>query len=259
VAVVGATPGVFVELTAVELLGVGLGGGADTFSASNGLATLTSISVKGGADGDTILGGDGNDTLDGGTGDDLIDGNRGNDTLTGADGNDTVQWDPGDGSDIVDGGVGADHMAFNGSNIGEKIDISAVADHVRLTRDVAAITMDLDAVETIDLRVLSGNDTVTVDDTTGTDLATVNTDLAATSGTGDAGNDQVIVNGTPGTDHIAVTDVGSAVDVSGLEARVHITGAEPTLDLLTVNGLVGADTISSTPAAGSLIQLQLLP
>ena len=257
--VFGATPGVFVQLTAVEQLGVGLGAGADTFTASNGLATLTSISVKGGADGDTILGGDGNDTLDGGTGDDVIAGNRGNDTITGADGNDTIQWNPGDGNDTVDGGVGADHLAFNGSNIGEKIGISAVADHVRLTRDVAAITMDLDAVETIDLHLLGGNDIVTVDDTTGTDLTTVNTDLTSTFGTGDTANDQVIVNGTPGPDAIAVTDVGSAVDVSGLRAKIHITGAEPTLDLLTVNGLGGADTISSTPGAGSLILLQLLP
>ncbi len=257
--VVGATPGVFVQLTTVELLGVGLGAGADTFNAGNGLATLTSISVKGGADADTILGGDGADTLDGGTGDDFIDGNRGNDTIIGGDGADTVGWDPGDGNDVVDGGTGVDHLAFNGSNIGEIIDIAAVGDHVVLTRNVAAITMDLYGIEVIDLRTLGGNDVVTVDDTTGTDLTTVNTDLTATTGTGDGASDQVVVNGTPGPDQVHVTDAGSAVDVSGLPALVHITGAEPALDLLTVNGLAGDDTIDATPAAGTLIQLQLLP
>ena len=68
------------------------------------------------------------------------------------------QWDPGDGSDTVDGGTGADRLAFNGSNIGEVFDVSANGSHVRFTRNVAAITMDLVHIETLDVTALGGAD-----------------------------------------------------------------------------------------------------
>ena len=45
-------------------------------------------------------------------------------------------------------------MVFNGANIGENIDISANGGRVRLTRDVGAITMDLNSVEHIQLQLL---------------------------------------------------------------------------------------------------------
>ena len=51
-------------------------------------------------------------------------------------GNDTFVWNPGDGSDIVEGQAGADTLQFNGSNIGENIDISANGSRIRLTRDI---------------------------------------------------------------------------------------------------------------------------
>ena len=66
---------------------------------------------------------------------------------------------PGDGSDTVDGQAGNDALHFNGSNIGENIDVSANGSRVRLTRNVAAITMDLDNIETLDIRALGGADT----------------------------------------------------------------------------------------------------
>ena len=44
--------------------------------------------------------------------------------------------------------TGNDTMLFNGSNIAEKIDLSANGNRLRLTRDVGGITMDLDGVET---------------------------------------------------------------------------------------------------------------
>ena len=191
--VIGATPGVFVQLTNVELVGVDLGAGADSFSAGNGLATLTALRVDGGADADTIFGGDGNDLIVGGTGDDFIDGNRGNDTIDAGDGTDTVQWDPGDGSDVVDGGTGTDRLAFNGSNMGEIISIAAFGDRVRLTRNVAAITMDIDGTESIDVRALGGADVVDVGNTFGTDLKTVTTDLSAFDGSDDLAIDEVVV------------------------------------------------------------------
>ena len=60
------------------------------------------------------------------------------------------QWDPGDGSDTVEGQGGNDALDFNGSNIGENIDVSANGSRVRLTRNVAAITMDLDGIERVE-------------------------------------------------------------------------------------------------------------
>ena len=51
-----------------------------------------------------------------------------------------------------------------------------------MTRDVGNVAMDLDAVEAIRLRGLLGNEQVTIGDLTGTDLASVDVDLAAVRG-----------------------------------------------------------------------------
>jgi hypothetical protein len=81
-------------------------------------------------------------------------------------GDDTFQWDPGDGSDTVEGQGGGDVLAFNGSNIGEEIGVAANGPRVRLTRNVGAITMDVDgsepAADTLRVNTLGGRDTVAV-------------------------------------------------------------------------------------------------
>ena len=102
-----------------------MNGGNDTFTGSNGLATLIKLTVDGGTGDDTINGGDGADLLIGGDGNDTIDGNRGDDTAIMGDGDDTFIWDPGDGNDTIEGQVGNDTMLFNGANIGEIFDVSA--------------------------------------------------------------------------------------------------------------------------------------
>ena len=118
-----------------------------------------------------MLGGDGNDTVVGG---------RGADTAFLGNGNDTFTWNPGDGSDVVEGQGGTDTLVFNGANIAENMDISANGSRVRLFRDVANITMDLDGIENIQVNALGGADTITVNDLTGTDAKQVNIDLAGT-------------------------------------------------------------------------------
>src|SRR5262249_27961929 len=134
----------------------------------------------------SLFGGDGNDVLTGGSGDDFVDGGTGNDIVFLGAGDDTFQWNPGNGSDTVDGGGGDDTMVFNGSDVAEKFEISANVNAplgadgfhpVRLTRDVGGVTMDLDGVETIDLNPLGGADTITVNDTSATDLAEVDLNL----------------------------------------------------------------------------------
>src|SRR5207237_8727660 len=125
--------------------------GNDTIDASLLAASAISLTIDGGAGTDIITGGQGADTLIGGDGNDTITGRQGNDlALLGA-GNDTFIWNPGDGSDTVEGGAGTDTLQFNGSNVGENMDISANGSRVRLFRDVGNVTMDLNGLETVNI------------------------------------------------------------------------------------------------------------
>ena len=128
-------------------------------------------------------------------------------------GDDTFVWNPGDGSDTVEGQAGIDTLLFNGANIAENIDISANGGRVRLTRDIANITMDLNGVETIDFNALGGADTVTVNDLTGTDVSEVNIDLGAQRALGDGAADTVVINATNGDDVITI------INDNGVRAR----------------------------------------
>jgi RTX calcium-binding nonapeptide repeat (4 copies) len=235
-------------------IAVFLGGGDDAFTAQSGSTVPDdAVTVHGGAGNDTILGSDADERLLGDGGDDFIDGNRGNDTVMLGAGQDTAQWDPGDGSDLIDGGAGADKLTFDGANVAEKFALAANGSQAVLTRDVAAIRMDLDNVEQLDLETLGGADSVTVNDMKGTDIREANIDLAATGGAGDGSADTVTVIGTNKADHVAVAADGPVVDVSGLRADTRIAGAEITADALQVNTLGGNDTVAVSDDARALI------
>jgi Ca2+-binding RTX toxin-like protein len=251
VQVAAGTP---VNSTAEDLSVLGLSG-SDTITGSNGLALITSLFIDGGKSNHILLGGDGADVLIGGPGNDFVDGNRGDDLSLMGEGKDTFHWDPGDGSDTVEGQAGNDTLDFSGANISEQIDVSANGGRVRFTRDVANITMDLDDVEGIVFRALGGADTVTVNDLAGTDAKTVEVDLAASGGGGDASADTVVVNGTTGPDKVKVAPSGAGVKVSGLAVQARITGAEPANDTLRIQTLEGDDTISGDAAVLALIQV----
>ena len=197
------------------------GGGNDRVRIDqvNGAFTDEAVTIDGGPGNDTLLGGDGAEVFFGGPGDDFVDGNRGDDTAFLGEGDDTFHWDPGDGNDTVEGQDGLDTLDFNGANIDEHIDISANGQRVRFTRDVANITMDLNDVEGIVFHAFGGADTVTVNDLTGTDVETVDADLAAQAGGGDAAADSVVVNGTLGADAAVVSLVDGKPVVSGLLRR----------------------------------------
>ena len=220
----------------------GLGGG-DTIDASQLHANQIKLAINGG---------DGDDLITGSAGDDLVTGGRGSDVALLGGGNDTFVWNPGDGSDIVDGQAGADTLLFNGANVSEHINISANGSRARLTRDVAAITVDLNRVETIDFNALGGADTITVNDLTGTGVKNVNINLAspAGSGVGDGQADTIFVNATSGADTISVTNSGGSITVSGLAATVTISGAEAANDRLVINGLGGDDVIQASGLTG---------
>lgn len=73
---------------------------------ANANVTANTLTVRGGAAGDTLNGGGGADTLFGNGGNDTLNGNGGNDTIDGGDGDDIING--GDGNDILTGGAGQD-------------------------------------------------------------------------------------------------------------------------------------------------------
>src|SRR2546421_8101021 len=84
--------------------------------------------------------------------------------------------------------------------------------------------MDTHGVENVDFNALGGADQVTVNDLTGTDVTSVDVDLANILGgtTGDGQADRVVVNGTNGNDTINVAGDAGGVKASGLAATVEV-------------------------------------
>jgi Ca2+-binding RTX toxin-like protein len=245
------------DIGTVENLTLNMNGGDDTFTGSNGLAPLLELTVDGGPGNDIIAGGDGDDRLLGGDGNDFLDGNRGNDTVRGGAGDDTFVWNPGDGSDTLEGQAGTDTLRFNGANIGERFDLSANGSRLRLSRDVANISLDVNAVERVNLVELGGADTTTINDLTGTGVTDISLDLAATpGGPGDSQVDTVVVNATGANDTVQISGVVGSVSVDGLATNVSVSGAEPT-DGLVVNGLAGDDALAGAALTAGALSLTL--
>ena len=215
-----------IDIGTSENLVLNANGGNDSHSATGDLAALIKITADGGTGNDTLLGSNGIDLLLGGDGDDFVDGQQGNDTALLGAGNDIFQWDPGDGSDTVEGQDGTDKMLFNGSNGDELFEASANGARVRFTRNLGSIVMDLDDVESIDVKALGGTDNLTVNDLSGTDVTEVRPDLSAPAGSND-GADNVIVNATNGDDVVPVTGAGATAQVRGLAALVSVSGSSP--------------------------------
>src|SRR3954471_17451732 len=250
------TPAPFsLDIGTSENLTLNANGGDDSFSAGNGLATLIHITADGGTGNDTLNGSDGADTLLGGDGNDFVDGNRGNDTALLGAGDDTFQWDPGDGSDTVEGQAGVDTMAFNGANIAEHMSVSANGTRVRFTRDVGAITMDLKDLESIIVKTLGGADDLDVNDLSGTGVTDVVADLAAPGGADDGQPDTVTTNATNGADVVSVLGADTSTAVSGLAARVVVSGGVAGSDRLVVKALAGDDVVDASGLKASAMLL----
>jgi Ca2+-binding RTX toxin-like protein len=232
-------------------------GGNDAISAATLAAQAITLTLDGGAGDDTIAGGKGIETLLGGDGNDSIDGNGGNDVAFLGVGDDTFVWDPGDGSDTIEGGDGTDTMVFNGANVAEKIELSANGNRLRFVRDIATITMDTHGVERVDFNALGGADLVTINDLSGTDVSSVNVDLAGTLGgaTGDGQPDRVVVNGTNNDDTIRVNGDATEVTAKGLSPTIGILHLEAANDRLEINTLAGRDSVDSSGLVDGAIPL----
>jgi len=213
--------------------------------------------ISGGTGDDTISGGSGAEILIGGDGNDVIDGNRGNDLGLTGDGDDTFVWDPGDGSDTVEGQSGDDAMVFNGAGVAEQVDLSANGSRLTFFRNPGNVTMDTAGVERVDFNALGGADVVTANDLTGTDVTSVNIDLAGALGgaTGDGQPDRVIVNATNGDDQIDVSGDSGEVKVAGLDPTIRVFHTEAANDRLEVNTLAGGDTVNFVGLVAGSIQL----
>ena len=206
---------------------------------------------------DTLLGSQGADVLLSGGGNDFVVGDDGNDTALMGAGDDVFQWNPGDGNDTLEGQDGTDQMLFFGADVSENIQIVANGGRVLFLRDVAAVTMDLDDVESIDFRALGGADNIVVGDLTGTDMATIGSDLRGPNGGGDGAADTITVNGTNGPDVFGAAGDAGGVNVFGLQTAVNVTSQEQANDRLTLNGQGGDDVINASSLAADGIQLSM--
>src|SRR5262249_7661292 len=218
-------------------------------------ATAILIASAGGPGNDTLAGGAGDDRLLGGDGNDVIDGNKGSDIALMGTGDDVFVWDPGDGSDQIEGEAGSDTMRFNGAAAAEQFTLSANGNRFKLFRDVGNVTMDTAGVETVDVNALGGADLVTVGDLSGTEVTSVNVDLASTLGgtAGDAALDHVVVTGTPGNDTLAVSGDSNAGKVARLPPTAAILHPEPS-DRLDIDSLGGIDVVGTGGLAAGAMQ-----
>ena len=221
-------------------------GGDDVVDASGPGAGAIQLVINGGLGIDELIGSDGDDELNGGDGNDIIQMGPGDDT---------VVWNPGDDNDILDGEEGFDTLVFNGANVGENIEVSAVGGRVRFTRNVANIALDLGTVEAIDFSALGGSDLIFVRDLSSTDLLEVNVDLAVAGGGADGLLDTVFVSGTPGNDTVQVFGDAAEVAVVGLSASVYIANPENARDNLYIGTLGGDDVIFATGLATPSLML----
>jgi hemolysin type calcium-binding protein len=246
----------------VQAVVVDGGRGADRLSVdtSNGAFPAgLQIILNGGAGDDELLGGLGHQVLIGGSGDDTIDGNQGADDQFGGFGNDVIRWDPGDGSDLVDGGPGFDSMQFFGSAGSETFRAVQNGTRVTFTRDLGNIVMDLNDTERIDLQPLAGNDDLTVENIAGTDLRSIDVDLAT-----DGFLDSVTVNGSAAADAFHIVAGAGTVSVSRAGTpTVRVSGADVASDFgqsdsLTVAGLGGSDSFDVGQGVTNLIDLHTI-
>ena len=106
--------------------------------------------------------------------------------------------------------------------------------------------MDMNGIEAVELNMLGSADTVTVGDLTGTDLARVDVNLAATGGDWrrrgrhghrrrHAGRRRVTLDGA----------TAAALIVGGLAANVKVTGGEPAHRHVDVDTLGGDDSVTA--------------
>lgn len=170
----------------------------------------------------------------------VVRGGSGNDTITGSLGNDLFIWNPGDGSDTIDGAAGNDTLQLFGSNISDKVALTANAGRFRFTRDIAAVAIESIGVEQVKFAALGGSDTISLNDLSSTAVRQVAIDLASsTSPAGDLQPDTISINALT-TKAIATTIGPGTMNIAWAGVRTSITGIEPASDRLIRQTPAGA-------------------
>jgi Ca2+-binding RTX toxin-like protein len=223
------------DFETTDTVGIFALGGDDVIDASTIPTGAVGLLVDCGLGADIVFGSQGRDQVIGGDGDDVA--------LLGA-GDDEFSWRSGDDNDTIEGQDGSDTLVFNGGNVAENIEIQANGGRVRLFRDVATVTMDLNDVETIEVNPVGGIDRIVVHDLTGTDVDFVQIDLAGTLGgtSGDARVDTIIAEATDGNDTATLSVRSGDLVLDGLASQIAVEHFEAS-DLLLVDGAAGADTL----------------
>jgi len=224
---------------------VNAGRGNDVVPIDQGRGAFTDVektTLSGGAGNDVLVGGKGAEKLLGGTGADSVTGNGGADSVSLGAGADAFAWDPGDGNDVVDGATGFDRVTVGGSAGNEAFDLAPNGTRLRLTRDLGAVTLDLNRLERVDVIARGGDDRLAVHDLTSVPAA-VNADL----GTG--GADRVTVDGSDGDSTMILSGNASLLTLTGLAAQLTVAHGAA-VDGLTLNALGGNDTLDASAYAG---------
>jgi hypothetical protein len=166
-------------------------------------------------------------------------GGQGMDAITGGSGDDTFVWAPGDTSDTIDGGPGNDMLQISGANIGENISFSANGPRLRFTRDIAAVALDVAAVERVSFAALGGADTISFTDLSATAVRQISVDLASPNGGGDAIQDTVAI--TAPANALIVSSVGATTwTFSWSPVRIAVTNVEPAVDRMLLQTALGS-------------------
>ncbi|MGB3402932.1 MAG: calcium-binding protein [Microcoleaceae cyanobacterium] len=275
------------DLTGTDVLKVVVNGGEgnDTVDASDSATPLKAFGeagddlLKGSSDVDTLKGGDGNDTLVG---------NKGDDQMFGEAGDDRFIWNNGDGSDLMEGGDGLDVFEVNGSiDQGDNFLLEANEHRVKFERlNLGNFQLDIDDTEQAEINGSGGDDTLTINDLSGTDLQTVsfnggeghdildashaNVNILADGGVGDDlligsiqddqlfggdGNDTLIGNG--GNDLLfggAGDDLLIAELDGDFSSFITIEGFDSAADIIQLEG-GASDYVTNSTAEGTGIYL----
>ena len=154
---------------------------------------------NGGPGNEFIVGSNQADTLDGGGGNDTIIGNQGDDLKIGGAGDDRLIWNNGDGSDTMEGGSGWDVVEVNGAvDAGDDFELRANGHRAEFERlNLGNFILDIDDVEQIEVNGGGGDDTLTIQDISATDIA------------------KVIFNGDEGNDVLDASQANIEVEANG--------------------------------------------
>ncbi|HEV8604635.1 MAG TPA: hypothetical protein VGQ99_04675 [Tepidisphaeraceae bacterium] len=261
-----------VPLAAIERINIRSFGGDDsiTIDGANGqISVPLGLHIDAGIDNDvvdarggdaTIIGGTGNDSILGSAGNDYITAGAGDDTITGGTGidqifgdadSDTIIWNDGDGSDLVEGGDGPDVLEVNGSSSGDTFTVSAVGTRVSFQRtNLTTFTLDVAAIEQLDVSAGGGGDSITINSITTTQLISINADFGA------GGTDSLTVNGRSVTDEVTANSAGGIVTITGLSYQLGISSAT-TADTLTIKGNDGNDVLKAVAGTEGGISIVL--